>query len=938
MHLRHHPVFLAIATLAFTCSIARADVPVITEGDVVAVTMSEDGDPTAFALTLNGTDPDMDPLTWTVASQGSNGTASVTGNDTSAEIGYTPNTDFNGTDSFGIQLADGNGGTDLILVNVTIEAVPDPPVLAAIGNRTIGEGEALLFAVVATDPDGDAAVLSVENLPEGAEFDEAEGVFSWTPGFEEAGLYEDIVFTAVDGADDAVSVSETIAILVNDTNRPPVLETIGNVEVAEEGTLTITLSATDPDGDNITYFMNNLPDGAEFDTDTATLTYAPVLGDEGDYAVIAGAQDDGEPVQSDTEAFVISVTPLDPSAVLEESAEMLLENFADTDTDDDSLLTYAEALVLLPELLESRFNAMDADDDELLSELELLDIATLSDIALEEVAQTLVDGFDSADANEDGELTEDEASDFLSGLTVLQFDAMDADDDGVLTEAEISTVANARLVRLEDLAEQLLADLDTFDTDDDGSLDRSEAEAAIDGLVLADFEDLDLDTDDFITEAELTTTATLGDADLESAAEILEEFFFQADSNGDDFLSREEVEVGISSLTLRDFQELDGDSDGLLSYEEVVAAAAVGDAELETAAEALADGFDDADGDDDGFLSQAEAETVLPDLTLDGLREVTKGFWSKGITTFLPTLTTQTNEELLRSFKILNQLLEDEYLAQSIPGFHLEGPYISPEPGFRGVHNPEWIREPNWEEFLGWFEASGQRILEVTVAPEIEGTMGFIEKCIELGIVVALGHTGALAPDINQAVAIGATVSTHLGNGCANTIHRHHNPLWPQLADPRLTASIIVDGFHLTREEVRTFLNAKGVANTVLVSDLTRLAGMPPGRYEDFGRELVMTPEGAIKFPEEDVLAGASFLITRGIENIIDFTGCTLEDAVNMASQNPARMLGLEDRGEIAVGKRADLIFFTFDEGQFEVVKTVVGGKVVYNQSEQELN
>jgi N-acetylglucosamine-6-phosphate deacetylase len=193
-----------------------------------------------------------------------------------------------------------------------------------------------------------------------------------------------------------------------------------------------------------------------------------------------------------------------------------------------------------------------------------------------------------------------------------------------------------------------------------------------------------------------------------------------------------------------------------------------------------------------------------------------------------------------------------------------------------------------------------------------------------------VGHSAALADDINQAMELGASVSTHLGNGCANTIHRHHNPLWPQLADDRLTASIIVDGFHLTREEVRTFINAKGTDNTILVSDLTRLAGMPPGTYHDFGQELVVTPEGAIMFPEENVLAGASFLVTRGVENVIKFTGCSLGEAIDMASKNPAKVLGLEDRGKIEVGKRADLILFTFDQGKFEAVKTMVGGALVY--------
>jgi len=330
-----------------------------------------------------------------------------------------------------------------------------------------------------------------------------------------------------------------------------------------------------------------------------------------------------------------------------------------------------------------------------------------------------------------------------------------------------------------------------------------------------------------------------------------------------------------------------------------------------------------------GYLSHS---FVGGDLDANGLKEVTEGFWEKGITTYLPTLTTQTDEVLLKSFENLNQLLEDSHLAQSIPGFHLEGPFISPEAGFRGAHNLEWIRDPNWQEFEKWYSASGNRIIEVTIAPELEGAMEFIRKCREKNIVVAIGHTAALTDDINEAIEMGATVSTHLGNGCANTIHRHHNPLWPQLADDRLTASIIVDGFHLTREEVRTFFKTKGPDNTVLVSDLTRLAGMPPGRYQDFGQELVMTEEGAIMLLSENVLAGASFLITRGIENVIKFTGCTLKDAIDMATRNPARLLNLHDRGEIAVSKRADLILFEFDNGSFEVAKTVVGGEVVFEK------
>ena len=332
-----------------------------------------------------------------------------------------------------------------------------------------------------------------------------------------------------------------------------------------------------------------------------------------------------------------------------------------------------------------------------------------------------------------------------------------------------------------------------------------------------------------------------------------------------------------------------------------------------------------------GYLSHS---FVGEDLNEEKVKIITEGFWKNGITTYFPTLTTDSNELLLKNFKILNTILKNEFLEQSIPGFHLEGPYISPVDGFRGAHNLKYIRDPNWQEFEAWNKASGYRIKEVTIAPELNGAMEFIKKCSENNIKVALGHTNASAKQISQAVILGASVSTHLGNGCANTIHRHHNPIWPQLSNDSLYASIIVDGFHLTREEVRSFYKAKGLNKTILVSDITRWAGMPPGTYSDFGEEIVVTKEGAIMMPSENVLAGASFLVTKGIENIIQFTGCTLKEAIDMATKNPAIAFDLKDRGEIEVGKRADLVYFKFDNGKLEILKTIVGGEVVYDKTE----
>ena len=328
-----------------------------------------------------------------------------------------------------------------------------------------------------------------------------------------------------------------------------------------------------------------------------------------------------------------------------------------------------------------------------------------------------------------------------------------------------------------------------------------------------------------------------------------------------------------------------------------------------------------------GYLSHS---FTGEDLSIEQVRKITRALWSNGITTYLPTLTSHSNDLLLKNFTILGKAMLDEEIKMSVPGFHLEGPYISPLDGFRGAHEEKWIRKPDWDEFWQWYKASGNKILEVTVAPESEGAMIFIKKCREQNIVVALGHHNASAAVIREATDAGASVSTHLGNGCANLIHRHNNPIWPQLADDRLMASLIVDGFHLRPEEVQVFYKVKGPERTILVSDVSSLAGMPPGIYKSYGRKVVMTPEGKITMPSEDVLAAASFLITRGIENIISFTQCSLADAIHMASRNPSRLLGLNDRGELATGKRADLVWFRMDGGRLEVKKTMVEGKVVF--------
>ncbi|WP_020529615.1 N-acetylglucosamine-6-phosphate deacetylase [Flexithrix dorotheae] len=320
-----------------------------------------------------------------------------------------------------------------------------------------------------------------------------------------------------------------------------------------------------------------------------------------------------------------------------------------------------------------------------------------------------------------------------------------------------------------------------------------------------------------------------------------------------------------------------------------------------------------------------------PDLTLEGVKKATKALWQAGVTTYFPTIITSDISRMKKNFAILAQAMEDPEIGKSIPGFHLEGPYISPIKGFRGAHLEKYIKAPDWEEFQEIQKAAKGGIKIITVAPELNGAIPFIRKCVESGVLVSLGHHNGNAEQIKMAVDAGAKMATHLGNGCANEINRHHNPLWPQLADDRITPSIIADGFHLTKEEVRSFYKVKGPGKTILVSDALDLAGLPPGEYVRGERTLELTPN-VVKLPKENVLAGAASPISKCVGVMMEFTRCSLNEAIQMASTNPAEIMALENIGTISQGKRADLIVFSMEHNEMKIKHTYIAGELVYSQ------
>jgi N-acetylglucosamine-6-phosphate deacetylase len=297
-----------------------------------------------------------------------------------------------------------------------------------------------------------------------------------------------------------------------------------------------------------------------------------------------------------------------------------------------------------------------------------------------------------------------------------------------------------------------------------------------------------------------------------------------------------------------------------------------------------------------------------------------------------PTITTNSREAITAAMRAVdNALSASPSLADAVPGIHLEGPYIGSDDGPRGAHPLEHVRDPNWNEFRAFQEAAGGRIRIVTLAPERPGALLFIEQLTESGVVVALGHTGASPETIRDAVRAGARMSTHLGNGSHAQIQRHPNYIWEQLASDDLYASIIADGHHLPASVLKSFVRVKGADRLALVSDAVSLGGLPPGFYSNGVREVL--PSGKVVMAGTPYLSGAGHLLDTCVANVVRLTDLTLAQAVRCATEIPARLLGLRNKGALRQGWDADMTLFRFHEvGPLEIVATLRRGDIVYRR------
>jgi N-acetylglucosamine-6-phosphate deacetylase len=283
-----------------------------------------------------------------------------------------------------------------------------------------------------------------------------------------------------------------------------------------------------------------------------------------------------------------------------------------------------------------------------------------------------------------------------------------------------------------------------------------------------------------------------------------------------------------------------------------------------------------------------------PGLTADRAAEALDRMRQTGVTRCLPTLITSSFAAFAANAGLLARLPH-----AAIAGIHMEGPYISPEDGARGAHPRAHVASASVEDFKRRQDAAGGCIRLVTLAPEVPGAMRLIEHLVAEGVRVAIGHTAAAPRQIADAIDAGATLATHLGNGCPQMLPRHPNVIWELLAADDVFASLIVDGHHLPATTVKAMIRAKSPARTILVTDAMAAAASAPGRYTIGEVDCELGADGRVSLPGTPYLAGSSLTLDRAIAATVRFTGLAIDAVVPMASTIPAACIGMTTAGTV---------------------------------------
>ena len=297
---------------------------------------------------------------------------------------------------------------------------------------------------------------------------------------------------------------------------------------------------------------------------------------------------------------------------------------------------------------------------------------------------------------------------------------------------------------------------------------------------------------------------------------------------------------------------------------------------------------------------------------------------SRGTGSYLATTVTAPLNTTLWSLSGLAKLLERPAVAgQARPiGIHLEGPFLSHSK--RGVQPVEHLLAPDIATFDRFFDAAEGHIRLMTLAPELPGAVELAAHATARGVRVSLGHSNATAAETRAAIAAGAVSATHTFNAMRPLDHREPGILGTVLTCDTLFAEMICDGIHTAREMAKLWWRAKGPERAILVTDAMSAAGMPDGEYQ-LGGFAVQVANGRAMVG--DTLAGSVLTLDRALANFVEFTGAPLEQALRLATVNPAAMTGLGDQaGSVAVGQPASLVAV---DRAGKLVGSVVNGQQV---------
>lgn len=309
------------------------------------------------------------------------------------------------------------------------------------------------------------------------------------------------------------------------------------------------------------------------------------------------------------------------------------------------------------------------------------------------------------------------------------------------------------------------------------------------------------------------------------------------------------------------------------------------------------------------------------------LRGIAHHLAQEGVTGFLATTMSVSAEKMLAALKMIAQVKDHEEGARLL-GIHLEGPFISEHKV--GAHQAQHLQLPDIELIKEWQHITKNSIKLVTLAPELPQALDFIRALSTLNIVASIGHSNATFDETQAAIDAGCTHATHLFNAMRTIHQRGPGPVPALLLSPKVVTELIADGIHLHPAILQLSLNLKRKEGIVLVTDAMRGKCLPQGQYDLGGQTVTVGENKAIL--ADGTLAGSVLRMPQAIQNMVRFTDCTLADAIDMATINPAKVLGFTSRkGSIEVGKDADIVIM--DE-EFEVALTLREGLVIYQRQE----